>query len=168
VESLQKVIQEFLEVDITTKSRKQEFINARMIYYKILRDLKYSWTAIGLSVKKNHATILHAVRVFDDLITYDSELKKSYEIIKDIYFEGYHEGKDPLFYITRAELITLVKSLENQLKILTLDNESLKKRLKTYKPYDPIVNMCKSRNKKWDGSEVDYITNKLNHILNGI
>jgi len=139
-----------------------------MIYYKILRDLKYSWTAIGQSLKKNHATILHGVRVFEDLITYDSDLKKSYQVIRDIYFEGYHEGKDPLFYITRAELITMVKSLENQLKILTLDNESLKKRLKTYKTYDPIVNMCKSRNKKWKDGEVDYIKNKLNHILNGI
>ena len=165
---LQKVISEHLEVDITQKSRKQEYINARMIYYKILKDLNYSWTAIGLSLRKNHATILHAVRVFNDLITYDSELKRNYEIVKDIYFEGYHKDHDPLYYITRSELISLIKTLENQNKNLTLDNELLNKRLKNYKIYDPIVNLCESRNKKWDGKQVDYIKTKLNHILNGI
>lgn len=165
---LQQVITKHLEIDVTKNTRRQEYVTARMIYYKILRDLNYSWTAIGLSLKKNHATILHAVKVFNDLITYDSDLKRDYEIIKEIYFQGHHNEHDPLYYITRDELISLIKTLENQNKNLTLDNELLNNRLKNYKIYDPIVNLCKSRNKKWDGKQVDYIKTKLNHILNGI
>ena len=33
--SLTKLIEEYLSVDVENKTRKQEYINARMIYYKL-------------------------------------------------------------------------------------------------------------------------------------
>lgn len=71
-------IQKVTGVDITTKTRKYEFIEARMIYYKLLRDRGYSLQEIGDTLDKNHATVLHAINVFEDIIEYDKDLVEKY------------------------------------------------------------------------------------------
>jgi hypothetical protein len=71
-------IQKVTGVDITTKTRKYEFIEARMIYYKLLRDRGYSLQEIGDTLDKNHATVLHAINVFEDIIEYDKDLAEKY------------------------------------------------------------------------------------------
>jgi len=65
-------------VDITTKTRKYEFIEARMIYYKLLRDRGYSLQEIGDTLDKNHATVLHGINVFNDIKDYDKDLMEKY------------------------------------------------------------------------------------------
>ena len=71
-------IQKVTGVDITTKTRKYEFIEARMIYYKLLRDRGYSLQEIGDTLDKNHATVLHGINVFNDIKDYDKDLMKKY------------------------------------------------------------------------------------------
>jgi DNA-binding transcriptional MerR regulator len=71
-------IQKVTGVDLTTKTRKYEFIEARMIYYKLLRDRGYSLQEIGDTLDKNHATVLHAINVFEDIIEYDKDLMEKY------------------------------------------------------------------------------------------
>ena len=71
-------IQKVTGVDITTKTRKYEFIEARMIYYKLLRDRGYSLQEIGDTLDKNHATVLHGINVFNDIKDYDKDLMEKY------------------------------------------------------------------------------------------
>ena len=71
-------IQKVTGVDITTKTRKYEFIEARMIYYKLLRDRGYSLQEIGDTLDKNHATVLHGINVFNDIKDYDKDLREKY------------------------------------------------------------------------------------------
>ena len=73
--SLTKLIEEYLSVDVENKTRKQEYINARMIYYKLLTECRYSYTAIARSLNKNHATIMHGLNLFEDLFDIDELLR---------------------------------------------------------------------------------------------
>jgi hypothetical protein len=74
---LKKVIQEITGVDINEVSRKREIIEARAIYYKILKqiDKKKSLKSIGASVGKDHATVLHSLKNYDMFEQFNPTLK---------------------------------------------------------------------------------------------
>ena len=74
---LKKVIQEITGVDINEVSRKREIIEARAVYYKILKqiDKKKSLQSIGASVGKDHATVLHSLKNYDMFEQFNPTLK---------------------------------------------------------------------------------------------
>ena len=74
---LKKAIQEVTGVDINKVSRKREIIEARAVYYKILKqiDKKKSLKSIGASVGKDHATVLHSLKNYDMFEQFNPTLK---------------------------------------------------------------------------------------------
>lgn len=74
---LKKAIQEITGVDINEVSRKREIIEARAIYYKILKqiDKKKSLQSIGASVGKDHATVLHSLKNYEMFEKFNPTLK---------------------------------------------------------------------------------------------
>ena len=74
---LKKVIQEITGVDINEVSRKREIIEARAVYYKILKqiDKKKSLKSIGASVGKDHTTVLHSLKNYDMFEQFNPTLK---------------------------------------------------------------------------------------------
>lgn len=74
---LKKAIQEVTGVDINEVSRKREIIEARAVYYKILKqiDKKKSLQSIGASVGKDHATVLHSLKNYDMFEQFNPTLK---------------------------------------------------------------------------------------------
>ena len=74
---LKKVIKEITGVDINEVSRKREIIEARAVYYKILKqiDKKKSLKSIGASVGKDHATVLHSLNNYDMFEQFNPTLK---------------------------------------------------------------------------------------------
>jgi len=74
---LKKAIQEITGVDINEVTRKRETIEARAIYYKVLKqiDKKKSLKSIGASVGKDHATVLHSLKNYDMFEQFNPTLK---------------------------------------------------------------------------------------------
>jgi hypothetical protein len=74
---LKKAIQEITGVDINEVTRKRETIEARAIYYKVLKqiDKKKSLKSIGASVGKDHATVLHSLNNYDMFEQFNPTLK---------------------------------------------------------------------------------------------
>lgn len=66
-------------VNLTQKTRKFRIVEARMLYYKILKQKGYTLTEIANTLNKNHATVLHSLRVFDDIFEYDKDLQNKYK-----------------------------------------------------------------------------------------
>lgn len=66
-------------VDLKEKTRKFRIVEARMLYYKILKQKGYTLTEIANTLNKNHATVLHSLRVFDDIFEYDKDLQNKYK-----------------------------------------------------------------------------------------
>lgn len=66
-------------LDINSKSRKMEYIDARTIYYKILYDFyKMTYEEIGTTVDKTHAAILNSVTNFRYNIETDKVKRQRY------------------------------------------------------------------------------------------
>ena len=62
VQAIKNIVNSHLEIDVDFKTRKDLYVKARAICYKILRDeclLTYDF--IGQQFQKNHATVLHAL-----------------------------------------------------------------------------------------------------------
>ena len=119
-----KLINDTFNIDIVSKTRRQDYVDGRMIYYKILRDLDYGYAPIGRTLYKDHSTVIHAVRAFDDVTTYDKELYNKYEVIKELILEGVYEPATQ--EDTYQQLMDKVIHLQKENKRLNLYIEELK------------------------------------------
>ena len=88
---IDEVIKKF-DADITQKNRSRELVYGRAVYYKLCKNLtSHSLTEIGSLISKDHATVLHGLKVFETL-----------EFNKDVYYiNAYQEllGKLKLNYL---------------------------------------------------------------------
>jgi hypothetical protein len=82
METNKDFIQNVLEVveryDLKKVSRKQEIIYPRYYIYSLLRDAKYSLSAIGRIFGKDHATVLHGIKMHK---RYSKNKDKVYEML---------------------------------------------------------------------------------------
>lgn len=157
-------VNDVLNLDIKGNTRKVNYVYGRMIYYKILRSLEYSYQAIADTLNKNHATVIHALNTFDDLVEYDDNLFNQYELVKKIYFS--EEESHPYFHKSHSSLLNEAFSLEKQNKSLNLFVRRLKNSLNKTERYNKIIGQLEERSLKED--DLEYVSKKLNHILNGI
>ena len=131
---LKKVIKEITGVDINEVSRKREIIEARAVYYKILKqiDKKKSLKSIGASVGKDHATVLHSLKNYDMFEQFNPTLKLfRKQILKRL---NYVKTED-ILDMTKDELIN---SLQIDIMKLTDEIADLQ---------ETITNLQKPRNK---------------------
>jgi hypothetical protein len=131
---LKKVIQEITGVDINEVSRKREIIEARAVYYKILKqiDKKKSLKSIGASVGKDHATVLHSLNNYDMFEQFNPTLKL---FRKQILQRLNYASPEQILDMSKNELIDSL-----QLDIMKL-NDEIENLQQT------ITNLQKPRNK---------------------
>lgn len=163
-DALTLVINDHYGVDINKKTREQSYVTGRSVYYKLLREMGYGFTAIAETLNKNHATVIHHIKTFNDLLSYDKNLRHDYEVVREIFYEG--TANHPFFDKTRQELINDNIGLEKQIKSLNLFIERLNDGLNHYKKYDTIIKQLDERTVK--DEDLTVISRKLNHILNGL
>lgn len=82
IQKFKKIIEFETGVNVEIVSRKRNFVEARAIYYKLLREISgMTLHAIADTVNKDHATILHSLKSVDDWMRYDTKLADKYKNI---------------------------------------------------------------------------------------
>lgn len=77
---LKNDIETFLGVpDIDSKDRSQHLTEARFMFFVIARKRDYSYNTIGTAVNRNHATVMHGIKMHNDYMNY----YKRYKILYD-------------------------------------------------------------------------------------
>ena len=136
-EILEFVVRETTE-DITSKSREQAISDARAIYCKLAREhTNFSFKAIGESLNRNHATVIHAINnVFPTAVLNNRSCKRAYNKYNNIT-DGVTDADVNLI----AVLNDRIKELEDS-KRFTI-NESLYRDLSSEdkKVYDERANL---------------------------
>lgn len=68
-----KKINDLLEINIESTSRHKETVYARFIYFKLCKELEmpYSLAKIGYYVNRNHATVMHGLKQYEILLSYE-------------------------------------------------------------------------------------------------
>ena len=122
IEKFKKIIELETGVNVEIVSRKRNFVEARAMYYKLLRDvLNMTLQAIGDTVNKDHATIIHSLNSVDDWMKYDRKLADRY--------------KNILYAIDKIDE-TDFNSLRYENIMLNLKIDELTKRLPSNRLYD--------------------------------
>ena len=142
-EQIKKLVIENTGIDIDNPVRKRPFVEARAIYYKLLREYTLlSLVEIGDYVKKNHATVIHGLKNLDSWCKSDINLKNRYlnirtglDILKEnIELENADIEKIVDKYIKlkqkASKLIESNKELLEQVKNITNKYNEREKQLK--------------------------------------
>ena len=70
--------------DVLERTRQREYVQARSIFYRFARDNKQTLQAIGKFLKRDHATVMHSLKKFEQDVEYDSVFRANYNAVKDI------------------------------------------------------------------------------------
>lgn len=85
IEDIRALVELKSGVDLSNPSRKREYVYCRAIYFKLCRTLtKSTLGAIGRSVGRDHASVLHGVKTYDNIICqgYEPEFNRIYHSCK--------------------------------------------------------------------------------------
>lgn len=136
------VVSEVTGINIKENTRKRSVVYARVIYYKIARDITpYSLSDIGEPLGKDHATVLfHLKNNFDVIESYEPKFYNFYLIAKDIAYkkvikkikdipEPVQEKIEKHYLDVNKELLAKVEKLKEEIefrKLLEDDERFLK------------------------------------------
>ena len=138
---VKEIVEDYYKLKIDSKTRQRKYVEARAIYYKLLREnSRMSLQAIGKTMNRDHATAIHSLRQIKDWLEYDKELKRDYntinsrlqdairlnpELFKDVVtMESFYE----------IEYHRLKHESELKYKSLLTKYHFLKSRLEMYEP----------------------------------
>lgn len=79
-------------IDVTISTRERYNVEARSLYYSILKELtpKQSLAKIGKSINKNHATVIHGLAQYHSFCFYNKNL----DLIKHKIIVLYNSAND--------------------------------------------------------------------------
>jgi chromosomal replication initiation ATPase DnaA len=86
MDELKTIVNNIFLTDVDSENRQRQVVDARKVYSKILRDLGYSCQAVGDSIKKDHATIIHYQKSIEHLLAYDDTLREKYKACKNAFY----------------------------------------------------------------------------------
>jgi hypothetical protein len=73
------LVSKYYNVEISEPTRLREYVIARGMFYKLLRDnSNMTYQDIANTFKKNHATVLHSVKNIEGIMEYDYSLRCDY------------------------------------------------------------------------------------------
>jgi len=77
-----RAISDELQLDLSRRTRKREYVEGRIIYYDLCRNyLSMSLESIGNTLNYNHATVLHSLKQCKNLREVDIAFKVKYDLI---------------------------------------------------------------------------------------
>ena len=138
---IKELIKTTTGVDINKVSRKRETVEARAMYYKILKqiDKKKTLQSIADSVGKNHATVLHSLNNYDTFEQFNPTLKLfRKEILARLNYKSFESIADT----SKDEKITAlqIEAIKQSEEIIEL-KEKITKLQDTRNRYNIITNI---------------------------
>tara|TARA_R100001510_G_C7642458_1_gene200038 strand:- start:414 stop:755 length:342 start_codon:yes stop_codon:yes gene_type:complete len=85
VNTLKHIIHTQLDVDVESPRRHKDIVEARFIFFDILRSEKYGLAKIGASVGRDHASVLHGVRQVQYWSKTEKEFNEKYDLVEKLY-----------------------------------------------------------------------------------
>jgi len=104
-------------LDIKKNTRKRDFMYGRMIYYYFARKMTdYSFSKIGIFMGKDHATVIHALKKYEEYKVYE-DVRRITDKVSSILPETYKIKKDAS-QLSNEHLISRNRRLEKQISLL--------------------------------------------------
>lgn len=160
MDSLSSIVNRLLDVDIHSKRRHRNLVEARMIFSKIMYDRGYELTSIGRFLGKNHSTIIHYIKASDYIFMSYPEIHDKYVVCSEVFCEG----KEPSMLFSRKDMVRSINNLNDKIKILMKERSIMRKREERIKRFEQIIKLLE--HKISVGNEAEAYR-KINKVLNG-
>jgi len=86
LQEIKHLVEKELELNLAYKTRKREYVFARAVYYRLCKEFtKCSLTAIGKEVNKDHATVIHGLKVFKSFQSFPNMYQSELRAYNNIY-----------------------------------------------------------------------------------
>lgn len=124
INQIKEDVSEFFNLDLSSKTRDAKHFRARSVFYKLCFNLYYNPTyqAVGEAVNRDHATVIHSIRNWDNNLKYDYDMRKAYEALVNRYKNyGDMSFSDILIQINKKE--EEVEKLKNEVDFLKNKNK---------------------------------------------
>ena len=165
-EAIKNIVNTYYNIQVNSKIKTDRLVKARAICYKILKEeCCMTYTFIGYCFKKNHATVMHAIKEIKWMFQSDKQMERDYHNIKALWLE---EATDYV-ELKPTELKKQLNILQEQNKMLNLSlldvQEKCEQLIKSSKKYESLVKIIDERVPEERLKEVEI---KLNHVINGL
>lgn len=121
LEKILEIVEKETKTILSSKNRRRETVYARSIYYKLARKTtRNSLAKIARLVRRDHATVLHGLKVFDEQISVYEDSREYLEIYNKllIYIKKENGIKDkelnPAAYYRKKYASTLLALREER------------------------------------------------------
>lgn len=125
IEVVRNIVEMVTGVNIHAKNRKRTIVEARMIYSAILREAGYSLPFIADTLKKDHTTIIHYLRLVKDLSETDNQVMRRYLRCRELFVLE----KQPVNLVNPTDYKAEVDRLKTQIEIMKAENYLLNEEL---------------------------------------
>lgn len=135
-ETIKDLVNNYFNLDITRNTRKRPYVEARAYYFKLMRKhTPLSLELIGKEVNRDHASVLHGIKILYYWMLHDTRIKNNYKTL-EVKLKSIKE-QSKIIDIDENILIKYV-SLQNTVKeqdqlITELSNELEELKVKTEK-----------------------------------
>jgi hypothetical protein len=94
---VKKIVNDYFEINISDKSRKRDYVDARRFYYTLSREIvkNATLTKIGKLVKKDHASVNFGIKTLHSFMQYDKHTQNNYLTLKKICLSKLDELANP-------------------------------------------------------------------------
>jgi hypothetical protein len=169
MDNLKRIIDYVFEIDISIKTRKREYVNARMVFSKILNDNGYGVTIISKYLKKDHTSIMHYVESVNSVLRFDEGLMAQYMQAKEMYLsnKSLPNSQEEEIKLTKKEKMQEIRIsiLNDEIDNLILEKTKLMIISKKHKRLSEIINFI---DKQTPHGKEDFILRKISTMFNGI
>ena len=129
IDKIKEIVETETRINLNNKSRRTELVYTRAMYYNLCREYTlHSLEVIGKSVGKNHATVIHGLKLYRDWIEkHEERYIQSYERIDKLVSREFkrenqkYKGRD--FYRRKYAKVLL------ELRDVSTKHRNLKKLL---------------------------------------
>lgn len=165
VSLLKEIVNQAFDLNVDHRSRKTEYITARAICYKILKDqCDMTYSFIGRQFNKNHATILHSIEEFPWMAKADKDMEKTYRKILDKWLSKSSEFTDVNPNLLKKDL----RKLEEQNNLLNLALLEVKDQVDALsKDNKRYLSLIKKVEKSMPEDRLKRMEKKIYDIING-
>ena len=134
INRLKAIANNVFNVNVDSRNRDTEVIEARATCYTILRkDCHCTFTEIGQYFLKNHATVMHHVKQFPHWAKYNKRLSKNFDLCRDMFKKNETLFDDGLEIVDMMLIKKSVDKLEKTISELSLTITHLEMKLNNLK-----------------------------------
>lgn len=123
---IKKIVDEYYDIDISKKTRRGVYPEARFMYFRLCQDFCQDRTlsSIARSLNKNHATVLHGIKTIINWSVIDKRIASKYD---DLY-----KKCELKFKVLPNPNSSTFHSFLTEIRMLREENKNLKTKIEKY------------------------------------